>query len=47
MGSEGKTNHKKVKSARPHKTSPKESYGDSTEDAESLNLEENNDYPSF
>ncbi len=48
-GSESKTNHKKVKSARPRKTSPKEPYGYSTddEDAESLNLEENNDYPSF
>lgn len=45
--SEGKTNKKKVKSARPRKTSPEESNGDSAEYAESLNLEENNDYPSF
>ncbi len=46
-GSENKTKHTRVKSARPRKTSPEESYGDSTEEAQSLNLEENNDYPSF
>lgn len=48
-GTESKTNHKKVKSTRLRKTSPKESYCDSNEneDAELLNLEENNDYPTF
>ena len=46
-GAENKTKHTRVKSARPRKTSPEESSGDSTEEAESLNLEENNDYPSF
>lgn len=47
MGSESKTKHTKVRDTKQRKTSPEESYGDSTEEAQSLNLEENNDYPSF
>lgn len=47
MGSESKTKHTKVRATKPHKTSTEESYGDSTEEAPSLSLEENNDYPSF
>lgn len=47
-GSESNTKHKKVKSSRPQKhISPDDSYDNSIEEAESLNLEEDNDYPSF
>lgn len=47
-GSEGKSKNKKVKTSKPRKTTPQEeSYDNSIEEAESLNLEEDNDYPSF
>ncbi len=47
-GSESKTKNKKVKSSRPRKSiSPEHSFDDSIEEIETLNLEEDNDYPSF
>ena len=47
-GSESKTKHKKVKSSRSQKPiSPEDSYDNSPEEVETVNIEEDNDYPSF
>lgn len=47
-GYEGKPKRRKVKPSKPRKnTSQEDSYDISIEEAESLNLEEDNDYPSF
>ena len=47
-GAESKTKHNKVKSSRSQKPiSPEDSYDNSPEEVETLNIEEDNDYPSF
>lgn len=48
VGSESKLKHKEVKLSRPRKPlSSDDSYDNSINETETLNLEENNDYPSF
>ena len=46
-GSESKTKHKKVKSSRSRKSISSDDSDDSIEEVETLNFEEDNDYPSF